>query len=245
MKPLPLLMCCVAALALLVALGVAAAAAVTGRVRYAVHRARAFRAAPPSDGPPVAALAAELAPVDLRAWTLRRYTAAGYSLASLPDHLRAALLKAHLSSAPALEDNGAHLQGRVLVASIAGTRLERDLEAHLRAALQAWTGASLTFANSYGPRTYTRGASLRPHCDRPETHALSAIVFVDAVNLDRPWPLQFAPNGARGHDPTVNVFLDAATDVLLYESTQPHARLDPLAGDSFTALFMHWTPLDW
>ena len=42
-----------------------------------------------------------------------------------------------------------------------------------------------------------------------------------------------------------DVFLSASADVLLYESLQPHGRVLPLQGESFSALFLHWRPPEW
>ena len=175
------------------------------------------------------------------AWRrLPRYTAAGYKLERLPPELRARLLAAHLDSTPRPEAPNPHLAGQVFLADLPRP-LERDLERHVRARLQEWTGAQLDFVNSYGPRSYTRGATLAPHGDKFETHALSAIVFVEALDA-APWPLQFVPVGA---EEVLDVFLGAHADLLLYESTQPHGRVEPLQGRAYTALFMHWCPHEW
>ena len=175
-----------------------------------------------------------------------RYTARGFAFARLPAELRAELLEANLAAVPTEEAANAHLSGHILLSSIGGTALERRLVHHVGEALEAWTGQrNMDFINSYGPRTYHRGATLAAHGDRIRTHAVSAIVFVEAKGVQRPWALQFVPNGASDDERVRDVYLDEEVDVLLYESTQPHGRVDPLEGDSFTALFMHWRPQGW
>ena len=175
-----------------------------------------------------------------------RYTDTGFRVEALPSALRRELQAFHRGATPAAEECGPRLRGRVLLSSLAGSALEDGLRQHLAGSLEEWTGArDLRFENSYGPRTYARGASLGAHGDRVHSHALSAIVFVHAAGLDAPWPLQFVPNRARGQDRVQDVFLDEQHDVLLYESTQPHGRVDALRGDSFTAVFFHWQPAGW
>jgi hypothetical protein len=170
-----------------------------------------------------------------------RYTQQGFQLDRLPADLRRDLLDFHAQARSSVEANGAHLRGNIRVASLQGTELERRLRAFLERKLQAWTGQRLDFVNSYGPRTYLRGATLGAHGDRLQTHAVSAIVYVQGP----PWALQFVPNGARDDDRATDVFLGPQADVLLYESLQPHGREDPLQGDSFTAAFLHWSPPGW
>ena len=180
-------------------------------------------------------------------WTKTpRYTPTGYRLAKLPKALRQELLAFHEASLPVQEESSAHLKGDILLASLGGTALEARLAAFLQAALEEWTSQEeLVFINSYGPRTYKSGATLAAHGDRIRTHAVSAIVFVQARNVEKPWPLQFVANGAANDDPVVDVFLSETADVLLYESTQPHGRVEPLRGEEFTAVFFHWRPAGW
>lgn len=170
-----------------------------------------------------------------------RYTQRGYKLEKLPADLRRDLLLFHAQASTSVEDNGPHLRGDIRVASLQGTELEQRLRAVLEQQLRAWTGQRLVFVNSYGPRTYLRGATLGAHGDRLQTHAVSAIVYLQGP----PWALQFVPNDARDDDWVTDVKLGPEADVLLYESMQPHGREDPLQGDSFTAAFLHWYPPDW
>lgn len=175
-----------------------------------------------------------------------RYTETGYKLARLPLDLRQRLSQFHKTSNPTTEEKNGHLQGDILLASISPSDLEDRLVAFLEGLLGEWTQQKdLHFVNSYGPRTYMRGATLFAHGDRIRTHAVSAIVFVDEKNIETPWALQFVENGTDGEDEVREVVLGTNADVLLYESTQPHGRVDPLQGDSFSAIFLHWRPAGW
>lgn len=181
------------------------------------------------------------------AWTrLPRYTAKGYRLSSLPGSVRAELRRFHARARRAPEERNGHLHGGVQLASLQHSALEKKLEKCLREQLEQWTGErELIFTNSYGPRTYERGSWLAAHGDRAHTHALSAIVYVGERGLQKRWALQFVPVGASPASKVVDVFLSAEQDVLLYESTQPHGRVDPLDGHGYSVLFLHWRPRDW
>ena len=194
----------------------------------------------------VEAFTAGLSQEELVGWReTPRYTADGLRALRLPPALRADLAAFHERAQPAPEEPNGHIQGEVLLTSL-DAGLEGRLCAFLEAALSEWTGVTdLHFTNSYGPRTYKRGATLAAHGDRIWTHAVSAIVFVAAEAMDAPWPLQFVPNGARGGDAVQEAIIDGEADVLLYESTQPHGRVEPLRGDSYTVAFFHWRPGDW
>ena len=195
----------------------------------------------------VADFTAALSHEELAGWQrMPRHSATGWRTQALPDALARELRDWHASAARRPEAAGPHLLGDVEVASLAGSGLELRLRAFLEARLLAWTGLrELEWSNSYGPRTYRRGASLAAHGDRLATHALSAIVWVDERRADAPWPLQIVPVGASGADAVQEVALGPGREVLLYESTQPHGRVRPLRGDAYTVVFFHWRPRGW
>ena len=61
-----------------------------------------------------------------------------------------------------------------------------------------------------------------------------------AQEVDRPWPLQVDVEGRR-HEVTLH-----PGQMLLYEgATCPHGRIDPLDGDAFVNLFVHYRPAEW
>ena len=258
LRPLVVLLC---GLALILALGIAGNELVCSQTLYGAAQAGAVLAQPAAAAAPagaeagstapsrhtVAAFTSRLSREEVAAWTrLPRYTGSGFLLTALPAELRAELRQFHGQARLSPETGNGHLHGSVQLASLRGTALERRLESCLRGALERWTGQrDLVFTNSYGPRTYERGSWLAAHGDRAATHALSAIVYVGERALARPWGLQFVPVGATPASKAVDVFLSGRQDVLLYESTQPHGRVDALDGASYSVLFLHWRPADW
>ena len=197
--------------------------------------------------PTVAEFVADLSHEEVLGWQhMPRYTRAGYLLTSLSTELREELQAWHAGASRQPEPRNGHLQGRIEIASLSGSSLEARLRDHLEGLLERWTGErGLEWSNSYGPRTYYRGATLAAHGDRIATHALSAIVFIGEEEHAQPWPLQFVPVNAREQDRVQQVVFSPEEDVLLYESTQPHGRIWPLEGASYSAVFFHWRPLGW
>lgn len=197
--------------------------------------------------PTVREFTAQLGHEERVAWLeMPKYTETGYKLTSLPADLRKELQAWHRATPTAPEQANGHLAGDVRLSSLASTELETRLRSFLQAELERWTGQrELLWTNSYGPREYREGASLAAHSDRIRSHAISAIVFVDAEDLRNPWPLQFVPRNAPADARVHQVFLDADADVLLYESSLPHGRIQPLQGAAFAAVFFHWAPRGW
>ncbi|ETO35855.1 hypothetical protein RFI_01207 [Reticulomyxa filosa] len=62
----------------------------------------------------------------------------------------------------------------------------------LRPLLEEWSGTKLQYSTIYGLREYRKGAVLKTHVDRIETHIISAILHVaHEPSLDEaPWPLE-------------------------------------------------------
>ena len=53
--------------------------------------------------------------------------------------------------------------------------------------VEAWTNTTLEPTDIYGIRTYYDGAWLSNHVDREQTHAASAIINVEQIDLAEPW----------------------------------------------------------
>lgn len=221
---------------------VAAAACALGRWR--ASRATYGGAAPRAT---VAAFTDGLGWEERLAWLeMPKYTETGSKQLALPDDLRDDLQSWYRDAPREPEERNGHLSGDVNITSLAGTDLEDRLRTFLQDELERWTGQSdLQWTNSYGPREYRRGATLAAHSDRIRSHAISAIVYVDAEELEEPWPLQFVPNNADPEDSVIEVFVRPGAEVLLYESTLPHGRVTPLKGEAFAATFFHWSPQGW
>ncbi len=121
--------------------------------------------------------------------------------------------------------------------------LPRDLKVEvskaLRPVLEAWCGNRLESTAVYGIRRYRRGAVLKMHRDRPETHIISAILNI-AQQVDEDWPLCLEDNYYRRLEITVR-----PGDMLLYEGARLlHGRPSPLVGNEYSSIFVHFKPGD-
>tara|TARA_B100000686_G_scaffold336073_1_gene405493 strand:- start:1045 stop:1860 length:816 start_codon:yes stop_codon:yes gene_type:complete len=121
-------------------------------------------------------------------------------------------------------------------------RLDHDLKAYLKPLLEKWSKTTnMRHTSSFGLREYKRGAVLKMHLDRIETHVISAIIHVEQ-DSDRPWPLVIFDDKGKKHE----VLLDDENDLVLYESvSQVHGRPYPFQGESFVNLFIHYCPPGW
>ena len=118
--------------------------------------------------------------------------------------------------------------------------LGEEVLAEMQALHEDWCGRRLLPSAAYGIRVYGEGQTLRPHCDRVETHVISSIVHI-AADVDEPWPLSVQDATGRVHE----VVLEPG-QLLLYESAKlPHGRPQPLHGRSYASLFLHYRPVDW
>ena len=105
---------------------------------------------------------------------------------------------------------------------------------------EKWAGVELEPTSVYGVRTYVRGSMLQNHTDRVETHIISSIINIDQ-KVDKPWPLKIYDNRGDWSD----VFLEPG-EILLYESGRcEHGREEPLEGDYFSNILIHYKPKGW
>jgi prolyl 4-hydroxylase len=121
--------------------------------------------------------------------------------------------------------------------------LANDLITYIKSLLEEWCGEKdLEITSIYGIREYNRGAVLKMHLDRIDTHVLSVIIHIDKkVNKD--WPLVIFD---RNRKKKYRIYLDKKTDLVLYESvTLVHGRPYPLEGDYYANLFIHFKPKGW
>ena len=100
--------------------------------------------------------------------------------------------------------------------------------------LEEWVHRKLELTALYGIREYSRGATLKMHVDKIETHHVSAIVNVhQQVNTD--WPLHI-----RDHDDRLHEVYMQPGEAILYESAKlMHGRPEPLNGLSYANFFIH------
>jgi prolyl 4-hydroxylase len=104
---------------------------------------------------------------------------------------------------------------------------------------EAWVKRKIKPTYVYGIRTYHRGAVLKSHRDRDDTHVVSAILNV-AQETRTEWPLFLeAESGQPG--PWRQVYLRPG-DLFLYEGNRlEHGRLNPFEGTQYANVFVHYS----
>jgi hypothetical protein len=92
----------------------------------------------------------------------------------------------------------------------------------------------------YGIRTYRRDSSLKMHCDRPQTHVISAIIHVED-DSEESWPLKIVDNYYREHD----IYFEEG-DLVMYESSRcMHGRPTKYKGNRWSNMYIHYSPDNW
>ena len=120
------------------------------------------------------------------------------------------------------------------------TDLREEIHGALKLLMEQWCGKELLPTYVYGIRVYHRGAVLKCHQDRLETHIISAIINIDQ-QVDQDWPLVIDDNYYRRHQ----VILKPG-EVIFYEGGRlTHGRPYPLEGESFANIFCHFKPADY
>lgn len=105
----------------------------------------------------------------------------------------------------------------------------------LKNGIETWAGVPIEPVKTYGVRTYLRGAVLHMHRDHIETHVASAILNIDQ-KVDQPWTLHIEDHYCRTHE----IALEPG-EMLLYEGARlQHGRPNPLIGDHYSNLFVHY-----
>jgi len=109
----------------------------------------------------------------------------------------------------------------------------------LKPIMERWSGLELKQTSVYGPREYRRGSSLRMHVDTESTHIISGILHIHREGMDSDWPLVVINrNGERE-----SIFMKPG-ELVLYESASlPHSREQPLNGDYYVNMFIHYSPV--
>jgi len=118
--------------------------------------------------------------------------------------------------------------------------LRRAIHDAMKPKMEKWCGKKLDPTYVYGIREYKKGAILKLHRDRFDTHIISAIINV-AQQVNEDWPLVIEDNYYRSH----NVLL-APGDVVFYEGARlMHGRPIAFDGTSFANIFCHFKPIDY
>jgi len=115
--------------------------------------------------------------------------------------------------------------------------LQHDVHAALQPLVEEWAGRAVAPTFVYGVRRYLRGATLKMHRDRTHTHVYGASLNIDQ-KVDRPWPLVIEDTQGRRHDVVLR-----PGEMVLYESRRLlHGRPQPLRGDFYAGVFVHFRP---
>ena len=114
-----------------------------------------------------------------------------------------------------------------------------ELGEYLKQTVESWSKVPLEITTIYGARKYRRGATLALHVDKLSTHVVSLIINIgQEVDQGRDWRLDILDNNGRGHQVVLN-----KGQMLLYESARlPHGRTEPLHGDHYSNIFVHFKP---
>lgn len=117
--------------------------------------------------------------------------------------------------------------------------LKDKLEDELRPILEEWyADGPLELTSIYGIRKYTNNAILRMHVDTVSTHVVSTIINVDQ-SVRKDWPLLILDHDGNEHNVTM-----APGDMVLYESAKLlHGRPEPMDGDHYDNIFVHFKPV--
>lgn len=110
------------------------------------------------------------------------------------------------------------------------------VHALLREPVQLWCGRELHPTYVYGIRTYLRSSQLKMHRDREGTHQVSVIINVAQQGMVAPWPLHIEDHAGQRH----RIFLSPG-EMIFYEGERLlHGRPEPLDGESFSNVFVHY-----
>jgi prolyl 4-hydroxylase len=183
-----------------------------------------------------------------------KFTKKGYVAKKLPSGLKKRLVKLwetkkHLKISEDVPSNviwGTKSSGKELINILDIKKhdlaLQTELENYIEKELEIWANTpNLIHTATYGIREYKRGATLKVHCDRYDTHVLSAIIHI-AHEQETPWSLDVWDHSGKKE----KVYLDENTDLVLYESIATmHGRPEPFMGNSYVNIFIHFKTPGW
>ena len=173
--------------------------------------------------------------------SLPRYTEEGFLKTAAPASLSKELKDfLHNSEAKRFkEPEYSELKGNVKLTWLTDD-LKKKLLDDLQSMLTEWSGIELKQTMVFGIRSYLRGSSIGLHRDRISTHIISAIVNVDQ-SVDEAWPFSIEDHCGHSHE----IYLSPG-DMLLYESAKLlHGRPNPLVGEFYSNVFIHYAPTAW
>jgi prolyl 4-hydroxylase len=170
------------------------------------------------------------------------YTLEGFSKAKIPGSLFRQLQRFN-------NDNTANFKEEIVEGFISGQgnsgttllaspqQLSDDIHKQLQPLLEKWSGIELQPTSVYGIRQYLRGAQLKMHRDRQNTHIISAVLNI-AQDIDEDWYLHIDDHFFRRHKVSL-----LPGEMLFYEGASlAHGRPEPLKGRSYNNIFVHYQP---
>jgi len=187
--------------------------------------------------------------------TLRNYTKVGFKVQDIPPSLFEELRnywqqhRINLSKPENHPVFDATLSGRLADTWMLEPPhlLQQRVTSTLRPILAEWAGVEteeLQFTAIYGIRMYRHGSVLHHHVDRRETHALSAILEIGALEFGdgfTEWPVEFFD-----HTGELHRVPNRPGQMILYESaTCVHGRPTPFPGREVANMFVHFSPVGW
>ena len=175
--------------------------------------------------------------------TLLKFTNEGFKKVRLPAGLHKAVAsyfnERYLISEPETSDAvGTFISSEHTSVPACMVELDDHMRSVIREAmlpiLEQWVQRKLELTALYGIREYRRGATLKMHVDKIETHHVSAIVNVYR-HVDTDWPLHIHDHGGTLH----KVYMKPG-EAILYESARlMHGRPEALDGVSYANFFIH------
>ncbi|XP_023323666.1 uncharacterized protein LOC111697777 isoform X2 [Eurytemora carolleeae] len=110
----------------------------------------------------------------------------------------------------------------------------------LRPIVEEWSGIKLGNSQLYFVRRYNKGSRLALHVDKADVNVIGVILNL-SQNISTPWDFLVLNS-----DREVTRILLHPGEMILFESARlPHGRQDPLDGESYDNLFVHFRPVDW
>lgn len=115
----------------------------------------------------------------------------------------------------------------------------RTIMEKLRPYHEEWIGGiKLVPRSAYALRVYQKTNTLAYHVDVCDTHVVSCILHIDH-DTDEDWPIYIHDHNNQPHAVTLET-----GEMAFYESAKlPHYRPDPMKGNYFASIFIHYQPV--
>ena len=183
-----------------------------------------------------------------------KLTANGFKLTKCPDRAWSLIkesyeLLKHKETKEVFEDKEKWIPGESNLMDFGFLKTIKEiLHEELQPSHEEFCGRALKPTFIYGIRSYLKGATLKEHKDRIDTHHISSIIIVDKdLTCGCPnkkyaddWPLDI-----QGHDKEWYKVYAQPGDMILYESAVcEHGRKEPFAGEFFRNFYVHYQILD-